>query len=198
MTDTLPTLALVTGESGASDDTRKQPEPATGLLGLTMLVRFNAVEAGHSAGLDVFGYTCQAQFLLNCGLAQLMEARQADGAAVFAALASGAQKSLIPQRWASCSRCWRWVRGSTGLCSAPLTIDLPHTIHLTLWGGGKIFFPASYDDDKKITRYAPGGTSGNNREGRPGSRAAKGATWITLQVSASGAGTRGHMSFPAH
>ena len=41
-------------------------------------------------------YTSQAQFLLNCGLAQLLEARQADGAAAYAALASGAQKLISP------------------------------------------------------------------------------------------------------
>ncbi|MCW5888297.1 MAG: hypothetical protein KIT07_09255, partial [Anaerolineales bacterium] len=53
-------------------------------------------EAGHDAGLDVLGYTSQAQFLLNCGLAQLLEARQADRAAAYAALTSGAQKLISP------------------------------------------------------------------------------------------------------
>ena len=68
-----------------------------GLNDITAHVDFTAVaEAGHDAGLDVLGYTSQAQFLLNCGLAQLLEARQADGAVAYAALASGAQKLISP------------------------------------------------------------------------------------------------------
>jgi len=68
-----------------------------GLNDITAHVDFTAMaEAGHDAGLDVLGYTSQAQFLLNCGLAQLLEAHQADGAAAYAALASGAQKLISP------------------------------------------------------------------------------------------------------
>jgi SAM-dependent MidA family methyltransferase len=68
-----------------------------GLNDITAHVDFTAIaEAGHDAGLDVLGYTSQAQFLLNCGLAQLLEAHQADGAAAYAALASGAQKLISP------------------------------------------------------------------------------------------------------
>jgi SAM-dependent MidA family methyltransferase len=68
-----------------------------GLNDLTAHVDFTAIaEAGHEAGLDVLGYASQAQFLLNCGLAQLLEAHQADGAAAYAALASGAQKLISP------------------------------------------------------------------------------------------------------
>ena len=68
-----------------------------GLNDITAHVDFTAIaEGGHEAGLDVLGYTSQAQFLLNCGLAQLLEARQADGAAAYAALASGAQKLISP------------------------------------------------------------------------------------------------------
>lgn len=68
-----------------------------GLNDITAHVDFTAAaEAGHDAGLDVLGYTSQAQFLLNCGLAQLLEAHQTDGAAPYAALASGAQKLISP------------------------------------------------------------------------------------------------------
>ncbi|MBI4990167.1 MAG: SAM-dependent methyltransferase [Rhodocyclales bacterium] len=68
-----------------------------GLNDITAHVDFTAVaEVGHDAGLDVLGYTSQAQFLLNCGLAQLLEQRQADGATAYAALASGAQKLISP------------------------------------------------------------------------------------------------------
>lgn len=68
-----------------------------GLNDLTAHVDFTAIaEAGHDAGLDVLGYTSQGQFLLNCGLAQLLEAHQEDGAVAYAALASGAQKLISP------------------------------------------------------------------------------------------------------
>jgi len=68
-----------------------------GLNDITAHVDFTAIaEAGHDAGLDVLGYTSQAQFLLNCGLAQLLEQHQSDGAAAYAALASGAQKLISP------------------------------------------------------------------------------------------------------
>ena len=68
-----------------------------GLNDLTAHVDFTAAaEAGHDAGLYVLGYTSQALFLLNCGLTQLLEARQADGAAADAALASGVQKLISP------------------------------------------------------------------------------------------------------
>ncbi len=68
-----------------------------GLNDITAHVDFTAMaEAGYEAGLDVLGYTSQAQFLLNCGLAQLLEAHQSDDAAAYAALASGAQKLISP------------------------------------------------------------------------------------------------------
>ena len=68
-----------------------------GLNDLTAHVDFTAAaSAGHEAGLDVLGYTSQGQFLLNCGLAQLLQQHQADGEAAYAALASGAQKLISP------------------------------------------------------------------------------------------------------
>lgn len=68
-----------------------------GLNDITAHVDFTAAaEAGHEAGLDVLGYTSQAQFLLNCGLAQLLEQHQADGPAAYAVLASGVQKLISP------------------------------------------------------------------------------------------------------
>jgi SAM-dependent MidA family methyltransferase len=91
-----------------------------GLNDITAHVDFTAIaEAGHDAGLDVLGYTSQAQFLLNCGLAQLLEARQEDGAVAYAALASGAQKLISPAEMGELFKvlaCWEGE--STGRCSA--------------------------------------------------------------------------------
>jgi SAM-dependent MidA family methyltransferase len=70
-----------------------------GLNDLTAHVDFTAIaEAGYEAGLDVLGYASQGAFLLNCGLAQLLEARRADAAAdvAYATLAAGAQKLISP------------------------------------------------------------------------------------------------------
>ncbi len=84
-----------------------------GLNDITAHVDFTAVaEAGHDAGLDVLGYTSQAQFLLNCGLAQLLEARQEDGALAYAALASGAQKLISPAEMGELFKVLMLGRGS--------------------------------------------------------------------------------------
>ncbi|MGE5467714.1 MAG: class I SAM-dependent methyltransferase [Ignavibacteria bacterium] len=51
-----------------------------GLSDITTHVDFTAVaEAAHGAGLDVLGYTTQSSFLLNCGIGELLAARQAEG-----------------------------------------------------------------------------------------------------------------------
>ena len=48
-----------------------------GLSDITAHVDFTAMaEAGHASGLDVLGYTNQASFLINCGLAQLLDSRR--------------------------------------------------------------------------------------------------------------------------
>jgi SAM-dependent MidA family methyltransferase len=55
-----------------SDD---DPLADVGLKDITAHVNFTGVAvAAQEAGLEVLGYTSQAHFLLNCGLAQAMEA----------------------------------------------------------------------------------------------------------------------------
>ena len=66
-----------------------------GLSDITSHVDFTAVaEAGFDAGLDVLGYTSQASFLINCGLGELLMARQEDGGEQ-AVRANGAVQTLI-------------------------------------------------------------------------------------------------------
>ena len=68
-----------------------------GLNDITAHVDFTAIaEAGHDAGLELLGYTSQAQFLLNCGLADLLSEYPAEDAARYLPLASGAQKLISP------------------------------------------------------------------------------------------------------
>jgi SAM-dependent MidA family methyltransferase len=51
-----------------------------GLSDITSHIDFTAVaEAGYDAGLDVLGYTNQANFLMNCGIGELFAARQREG-----------------------------------------------------------------------------------------------------------------------
>lgn len=66
-----------------------------GLSDITSHVDFTAVaEAGFDAGLDVLGYTSQSSFLINCGLGELLMARQEEGGEQ-ALRANGAVQTLI-------------------------------------------------------------------------------------------------------
>jgi SAM-dependent MidA family methyltransferase len=68
-----------------------------GLQDLTAHVDFTAVaEAGIGGGLKLLGYTTQAQFLINCGIAQLLDRYPPDAAASRFALTAGVQKLLSP------------------------------------------------------------------------------------------------------
>lgn len=68
-----------------------------GLCDLTAHVDFTAVaDAGLAAGLDVCGYTTQANFLLAGGITALLAETPADAAASYLPLSSGVQKLLSP------------------------------------------------------------------------------------------------------
>lgn len=67
-----------------------------GLNDITAHVDFTAVaEAAHRAGFAVLGYTSQAEFLVNCGLVDLLEAGRGDSSA-YVRLVAGAQKLIGP------------------------------------------------------------------------------------------------------
>ena len=68
-----------------------------GLQDITSHVDFSAIaSAGGDAGLDLLGYTSQAQFLVNCGITEVLGETPAENAAVYAPLAAQAQKLLSP------------------------------------------------------------------------------------------------------
>ena len=68
-----------------------------GLQDITTHLDFSAIaQAGREAGLDVLGYTNQAQFLVNCGITDVLAETPAENAAVYAPLAAQAQKLLSP------------------------------------------------------------------------------------------------------
>ncbi|MGH8770472.1 MAG: class I SAM-dependent methyltransferase [Burkholderiales bacterium] len=68
-----------------------------GLQDITSHVDFSAVaRAGASSGLELLGYTSQANFLINCGITELLAATPAENAAQYLPLAAGVQKLLSP------------------------------------------------------------------------------------------------------
>ncbi|MDB5923767.1 MAG: hypothetical protein JWN13_2703 [Betaproteobacteria bacterium] len=68
-----------------------------GLQDITAHVDFTAVaDAGVEAGHRVLGYTAQAQFLINCGITDLLAETPANDARAYAPVASAAHKLLSP------------------------------------------------------------------------------------------------------
>jgi len=68
-----------------------------GLQDITTHVDFSAVAgAGAAAGLDVLGYATQAQFLINCGITDILGEVSAENVRDYAPLASQAQMLLSP------------------------------------------------------------------------------------------------------
>jgi SAM-dependent MidA family methyltransferase len=53
-------------------------------------------EAAHEAGADCLGYTTQAQFLVNCGITDVLAEANAENALHYAPIAAQAQKLLSP------------------------------------------------------------------------------------------------------
>ena len=64
---------------------------------LTAHVDFSALaEAARAAGLEVLGYATQAQFLVNCGITDVLGEANVENALVYAPIAAQAQKLLSP------------------------------------------------------------------------------------------------------
>ncbi len=74
------------------------PFRSPGLQDITAFVDFTAIaEAADDAGMQLQGYTSQAQFLLACGIDRLMEAAGADGDTVrFLRLSNEAKRLMLP------------------------------------------------------------------------------------------------------
>jgi SAM-dependent MidA family methyltransferase len=89
-----------------------------GLQDITTHVDFTAIaEAGREAGLDLLGYTNQAQFLVNCGITDVLAETPPENIAAYAPLAAGAQKLLSPAEMGELFKVIALGRG----VSAPLT-----------------------------------------------------------------------------
>jgi SAM-dependent MidA family methyltransferase len=68
-----------------------------GLQDITSHIDFSAVaRVGAAAGLDLLGYTGQAQFLINCGITERLQRTPPEPAAAYLPQAAAAQKLLSP------------------------------------------------------------------------------------------------------
>ncbi|MDP2640331.1 MAG: SAM-dependent methyltransferase [Betaproteobacteria bacterium] len=68
-----------------------------GLQDITSHIDFSAVaRAGREAGLELLGYTGQAQFLINCGITDIMLRTPPENAAAYSPQAAAAQQLLSP------------------------------------------------------------------------------------------------------
>ncbi|ATE61406.1 class I SAM-dependent methyltransferase [Thauera sinica] len=86
-----------------------------GLNDITAFVDFTAVaEAAFDAGLDVHGYTSQAQFLFNCGVLQCLERRGAREGADYIRAARAVQRLTAPQEMGELFKVLALGRGISG------------------------------------------------------------------------------------
>jgi SAM-dependent MidA family methyltransferase len=94
----------------AHDDALRWP----GLQDVTAHVDFSAVaQAGCAAGLTLAGFASQAQFLINCGLPQLLEAVDPAGAD-YLDLALQARQLLLPQAMGEAFKVLGFTRALAG------------------------------------------------------------------------------------
>jgi SAM-dependent MidA family methyltransferase len=77
--------------------THADPFFLPGLQDITSHIDFSAVaRAGEDAGLDLLGYTGQAQFLINCGITEILLRTPPENAALYLPQAAAAQALLSP------------------------------------------------------------------------------------------------------
>lgn len=83
-----------------------------GLNDITAFVDFTAVaEAAFAAGLDVLGYTTQAQFLFNCGVLECLARRGPEEKADYIRAARAVQRLTAPQEMGELFKVLAVVRG---------------------------------------------------------------------------------------
>jgi SAM-dependent MidA family methyltransferase len=90
------------------------PDPfyLPGLQDITAHVDFTAVGvAGIEAGLQLAGYTSQAQFLINCGITDLLALTSADDVAAYVPQVAAVQKLMSPAEMGELFKVMAWTRG---------------------------------------------------------------------------------------
>jgi len=87
-----------------------------GLQDLTAHVDFTRVAAA-AGGLELVGYTTQAQFLLNAGITEAIAARQAEGNAAYLTVTNQAQRLLSPAEMGDVFKAIGFSRGGWPLAA---------------------------------------------------------------------------------
>jgi SAM-dependent MidA family methyltransferase len=83
-----------------------------GLQDITSHVDFSAVAAAaRASGLELAGYTSQAQFLVNCGITEVMSRTPAEDGAAFLPLASQANRLMSPAEMGELFKAIAFSRG---------------------------------------------------------------------------------------
>jgi len=83
-----------------------------GLQDITSHVDFSAVaEAARSVGLELAGYTSQAQFLVNCGITEVMSRTPAEERGTFLPLANQANRLMSPAEMGELFKAIAFERG---------------------------------------------------------------------------------------
>ena len=100
-----------------------------GLQDITAHVDFSALaHAAADAGLDVLGYASQADFLLNCGITDILGAEDASDARHYAPLAAQAQKLLSPAEMGELFKVLALGRGVARPLAGFTRADRSHTL----------------------------------------------------------------------
>ncbi len=86
-----------------------------GLQDMTAHVDFTAVaEAAVNAGLDVFGYTSQSWFLLDCGMDRLLSETDVEDSAAWLRQVQQAKTLILPNEMGERFKCMGLSKGMTG------------------------------------------------------------------------------------
>lgn len=100
-----------------------------GLQDITAHVNFTAIaEAAVTQQLGVLGYLNQANFLINCGLLQLLERTSPEDMQVYAPMVSAAQKLLSPAEMGELIKVMLLGKGINELLIGALQGDKRHTL----------------------------------------------------------------------
>ena len=105
------------------------PFVLVGLQDITAHVDFTAIAtAGLDAGLEVIGYTTQAQFLVNLGITDLLSETPAEEVRAYAPLAAQAQKLLSPSEMGELFKVLALGRGMPEPLTGFVRGDRTHTL----------------------------------------------------------------------
>jgi SAM-dependent MidA family methyltransferase len=96
---------------------------------ITAHVDFSALaHAATEAGAQVLGYTTQAQFLVNCGITEVLAEANLENALRYAPLAAEAQKLLSPAEMGELFKVIAFSRGIDGVLDAFVRGDRSHAL----------------------------------------------------------------------